>query len=212
VTPLRLIVYSDFLCPWCFNAATKLASVEAVLGDAVAIEWRSFLLRPRPDPARRGLAALEKFRHYTKSWLRVAEDEPRAAFRVWQGDAGPPSHSVPAHLAAKAAAALGELPGRRMRDRLFRAYFAENRDISDPTALLALWRELGLPEAAFDRCADSELLRQVLADHAEAIERGATGVPAVCIEGDDFVLTGAQPEAVYLRWLRRRLDPRAASA
>lgn len=210
--PLRVVVYSDFLCPWCWNAATRLASVEAALGDAVEVEWRSFLLRPRPDPARRGPEALEKFRHYTRSWLRVAEDEPRAAFQVWAGDAGPPSHSVPPHLAAKAAAALGPEAGRRMRERLFRAYFAESHDISDPTALFALWRELGLPEPEFDRCADPALVRSVLAEHREAEERGATGVPAARLDGDDFVLMGAQPEAVYLRWLRRALEARSAPA
>ena len=210
--PLRVVVYSDFLCPWCWNAATRLASVEAALGDSIRVEWRSFLLRPQPDPARRGPEALEKFRHYTKSWLRVAEDEPRAPFQVWASDAGPPSHSVPAHLAAKAAAALGADAGRRMRERLFRAYFAESRDISDPTALFGLWRELALPEAEFDRCAEPALVQRILAEHREAEERGASGVPAVRLEDDDFVLLGAQPEAVYLRWLQRALAARSALA
>ena len=210
--PLRVLVYSDFLCPWCWNAATRLAAVEAALGGAVELEWRSFLLRPRPDPARRGPEALEKFRHYTRGWLQVAEDEPRAPFQVWASDAGPPSHSVPPQLAAKAAMALGPASGRRMRERLFRAYFAESRDISDPDALLALWLELGLPRAEFDRCADPALLRGVLAEHHEAEALGATGVPAARLDGDDFVLMGAQPEATYLRWLHRALEARSAAS
>jgi len=210
--PLRVLVYSDFLCPWCWNAATRLGAVEAALGGAVTLEWRSFLLRRRPDPARQGPEALEKFRSYTKGWLRVAEDEPRAPFQVWASDAGPPSHSVPPQLAAKAAAAVDADAGRRMRERLFRAYFAESRDISDPNALFALWRELELPEPAFDRCADPALLRSVLAEHREAEELGATGVPAARLDGDDFVLMGAQPEATYLRWLRRTLEARGIPA
>jgi len=142
----------------------------------------------------------------------VAEEEPRARFRPWEGDAGPPSHSVPAHLAAKAAAALGDAPGARMRERLFRAYFAESRDISDPTTLFSLWFELDLPGDGFDRCADPVLLRGVLSEHQEALDCGATGVPAARLDGQDFVLTGAQPEAVYRRWLERALAARAASA
>ena len=70
---VRLVVYSDFLCPWCWNAATRLASVEQAIGPAVAIEWKSYLLRPQPEPGR----DLEKFRAYTRGWLRVAEDEPQ---------------------------------------------------------------------------------------------------------------------------------------
>lgn len=205
---VRLIVYSDFLCPWCWNAATRLASVQQQLDGALELEWRSYLLRPVAQPGR----DLEKFRAYTQSWLRVAQDEPRAPFQVWASDVGPPSHSVPAHVVAKAASALGAAEGPRMRDRLFRAYFAENRDISETDTLRALWREAELPDAAFVRPDDPALTRAVFADHQEAQELGATGVPAVRLADQDFVLVGAQPEAVYLKWLRRALDARAATA
>jgi predicted DsbA family dithiol-disulfide isomerase len=197
---VRLVVYSDFLCPWCWNAATRLASVQAQLGDALVLEWKSYLLRPRPGP-NRSMGDLERFRAYTQGWLRVAADEPRAPFRPWAGDAGPPSHSVPAHVVAKAAADLGA--GERMRERLFRAYFSESRDPSDAAMLRALWSEAGLADAAFPALQDPALVRRVLADHEEAQALGATGVPAVRLADQDFVLVGAQPEAVYLRWLRR---------
>lgn len=197
--PAHLVVYSDFLCPWCWNAATKLASVQAQLGDDLAIEWRSYLLRPQAQPGR----DLEKFRAYTQGWLRVAEDEPRAPFRPWAGDAGPPTHSIPPHVVAKAAAAIGPAQGERMRDRLFRAYFNESRDISDPATLRTLWSEAGLGAADFDAIDTPARTREVLADHAEAQAFGATGVPAVRLADQDFVLVGAQPEAVYLRWLQR---------
>lgn len=200
---LAVVVYSDFLCPWCWNAATRLAAVEATLAGALSLEWRSYLLRPRPRE--RTPEALEAFRTYTQGWRRVAEDEPRAPFQPWQGDAGPPTHSVPPHLVAKAAAALGEEAGRRMRERLFRAYFAESRDISDAAVLRALWDELGLDPAGFARSEDPALVRQVLAEHEEAQELGANGVPAVRLAGQEFVLVGAQPEATYLRWFRRAL-------
>lgn len=69
----------------------------------VEIEWRSFLLRPHPRSDR----SLEEFRAYTRSWLRPAQDGDGGTFRVWSTDAGPPSHSVPPHLLAKAAGELG---------------------------------------------------------------------------------------------------------
>jgi predicted DsbA family dithiol-disulfide isomerase len=206
VNAVRLVVYSDFLCPWCWNAATRLASVQEQLGADLEIEWRSYLLRPSGQPGR----SLEKFRDYTQSWLRVAEDEPRAPFQPWASDAGPPSHSVPPHVVAKAAAALGDDAGRRMRERLFRAYFAESRDITDRATLRALWSEAQLPDDAFASCDDPEYTRRVLADHAEAQALGATGVPAMRLADQDFVLVGAQPEAVVLRWLRRAIEARVA--
>ena len=66
--PVRLIAWSDYLCPWCYNAAVRLQRIEEEFGDAVQVEWRSYLLRPNPV-ARRDL---ERFRAYTQSWLRPA--------------------------------------------------------------------------------------------------------------------------------------------
>ena len=103
MTPLRLIAYSDYLCPWCFNAAVRLDRLERAMEGRVEIEWRSFLLRPHPRSDR----SLEEFRAYTRSWLRPAQDGDGGTFRVWSTDAGPPSHSVPPHLLAKAAGELG---------------------------------------------------------------------------------------------------------
>ena len=204
MSALRVVVYSDFLCPWCWNAATRLAAVQARLGDAVELVWRSFLLRP--DPRERTPEALARFRAYTSGWQAVARDEPRAAFRPWQGDAGPPTHSLPPHRVAKAAAELGREAERRMRERLFRAYFAESRDITEPATLRVLWRELELPEAAFSRSEDPALTRRIVSEHEEAVRLGASGVPAVRLDAQDFVLVGAQPEATYLRWFRRALE------
>lgn len=200
---LQVVVYSDFLCPWCFNAYTKLEAVRAVLepqwGEPIEFEWRAYLLRPVAKPNR----DLEKFRRYTEGWRRVAEDEPRAPFRVWEGDANPPTHSVPSHLTAKAALAVSPEAGARMRERLFRAYFAENRDISADATLRALWEQLDLPRSDFEKRLDPVLERAVFDEHQEAMDCGATGVPAVRLAEQEFVLTGAQPEALYKRWFER---------
>jgi predicted DsbA family dithiol-disulfide isomerase len=166
---------------------------------SVAIEWRSFLLRPRPNPGR----SLEKFRTYTQSWLRPAAEPDGGTFRVWEGDAGPPSHSVPPHLVAKAAASLGDPSFERIHERLLHAYFAENRDITDSATLRGLWTDAGLAAADFARCEDPELLRQTVREHHEAVESGVTGVPAVRMEGRDGVIVGAYPLELYRRWIER---------
>lgn len=200
--PLRLIVYSDYLCPWCYLGAVRLRRLGEEFGDRVQFEWRSFLLRPRPDPRR----TLEKFRAYTQSWQRPAAEPDAPPFRVWESDAGPPSHSIPPHLAAKAAATLNAAAFDRMHDRLMRAYFTENRDITDSDTLFRLWRELGLPDAAFGRMEDPALLQQTIAQHNEALERGIDGVPAVHVAGRDGALIGAQPVETFRHWFNRLLS------
>jgi predicted DsbA family dithiol-disulfide isomerase len=155
---------------------------------------------------------LEKFRHYTRSWLRPAAEPDGGSFNVWRGDAGPPSHSIPPHLVAKAAARLGDEEFRRMHDRLLHAYFAESRDVTDRDTLRALWQEAGLPGAEFQRSEDPELLRETLRQHAEAQEAGATGVPAVQLVDNDAVIVGAHPLELYQRWFRRTRAAREAAA
>jgi predicted DsbA family dithiol-disulfide isomerase len=189
--------------------------LESEYAGRIALDYRAFLLRPEPrteqaDPGRRA-EALERFRRYTVSWERVAADADAGEFRVWEGDEGPPSHSIPAHLVSKAAARLGPEAFRSMHERLLRAYFVESRDISDLETLRSLWRELGLAEAGVDAHSDPAIRRQVLAEHTEAVELGATGVPAVRLAGNDAVIVGAQPSELYRRWIERALQ-RAAAA
>lgn len=201
VSTLRLIVYSDYLCPWCYNAAVRLERLEDELAGRVELAWRTYLLRPEPDPRR----TLDKFRAYTRSWLTPAGEPDAGTFRTWQGDAGPPSHSIPPHLVAKAAASLGGDAFRRIHRALLEAYFAHSRDVTDQVTLRAIWCETGLAEAEFARAAEPRFLEQTLAEHAEAVRLGMNGVPSVHVEGDDAFVTGAYPLEMYRRWVGRRL-------
>ena len=124
-------------------------------------------------------------------------------FRVWESTEGPPTHSVPAHLVAKAAAALGPAAFAALHARLLRAYFEESRDISRLETLRALWAEASLPEAGFEACREPRLLEETLREHNEAVSLGITGVPAVRVAGTDAFVTGAQPLETYRRWIER---------
>jgi len=213
---LRFIVYSDYLCPWCVNADLRLRRLEEQYEGRVDLEFKSFLLRPqpRPDPqdAEHAAAALAKFRRYTEGWQQIGAEPDAGEFTVWQGDEGPPSHSIPAHAVAKAAARLGRESFRRMHERLLQAYFVESRDISREAVLRELWDELGLDPKGFAAREDPEIQAQVIADHEEALQLGATGVPAVRLEDNEAVIVGAQPVELYKRWIDRQLARRAASA
>ena len=199
---VTLEVWSDYLCPWCNVASTRLERVAAEVGPELEIVWKSYLLRPAPEPGR----DLEKFRRYTELWQRAAQEEPLAEFHAWASDEGPPSHSVPAHLVAKAAASLGSEPFYLMHHALLHAYFVQSRDISNAKTLAALWHEVGLPEAELSRAMAPELLGQIAREHNEAVELGIGGVPAVRMLGNDVAISGAQPLEVYRRWIRRTLD------
>lgn len=160
------------------------------------MRWKSFLLRPAPqrrDP--------EEFRAYTKSWLRPAEMEPAARFRVWATDDPPPSHSVPSSVAGKVAASFGPECFDRFHHAVLEAYFAGNRDISDRDVLVAVAIEAGLDGAAFgDRMTaqGDGFEQQVFADHTRALELGINAVPSVVV-ADRYLVPGAVETALYRR-------------
>ena len=80
--------------------------------------------------------------------------------------------------------------------------------MSSLEVLLELWREVGLPEEAFETATDPELLEEVLRDHNEALEGGATGVPAVRLADNPAVIVGAHPIELYRNWIERSLARR----
>mgnify|MGYP001184895159 FL=1 len=184
----------------------RLRRIEEEFAGRVEVEWRAFLLRPRPDPRR----TLDQSRAYTQSWLRPAAEPDGGTFRPWATDAGPPSHSVPPHLVAKAAATLGREAFDAVHDRLLHAYFADNRDITDAATLRAIWHEAGLPAEAFARAGDPALAAEVAVQHNDAVQRGVTGVPAAVMVGNDVPVLGAMPYETYRRWVVRGLDGRVS--
>jgi len=183
--------------------------VEAV-GDKVDIEWRSFLLRPDPEPRDPG-----KFAEYTKSWERPAGLEPSAGFNTpWSGEHAPPSHSMPSAVAGKVAATFGEDPARAYHQHLLDAYFVQNRTVSETDVLADVAVEAGIDRAEFVQRFDEQwntFVQEVVDDHNAAINSGISGVPAVVVDGR-YLIGGAVDVAEYERAIEFVLDERRNSA
>jgi predicted DsbA family dithiol-disulfide isomerase len=201
---VRFVAYSDYLCPWCWNASRRLERLAEEYRGRIEILWRSYLLRPKEKLDR----DREKFRRYTQSWAAPAAEEDAGEFRVWSSDDPPPTHSIPAHRVAKAAARMGPEAFRMMHERLMTAYFAENRDISSFDVLRELWLGEGFGPAEFEVTFLDEVEAQILREHEEAQEWGAHGVPAIRRIDNDAVIVGAHPEQLYRRWIDRSLARR----
>ncbi len=206
VQPVRLVVYSDYLCPWCYNASVRLRRLENELTPRFEVVWKSYLLRPEPRPRNP-----EKFRSYTASWKVPAAEADSGTFSPWPTGAPPPTHSVPAQRVAKAAAMLGPDAFHRMHDALLVGYFGQGRDISDEDVLRDIWREKGLDDAAFETWRSQAILDRVLANHEEARALGINGAPAARLEDNEAFLTGALPLGMYRRWIGKQLDRRSTS-
>ena len=157
-------------------------------------------MRPYPEPK-----PLEKFRRYTESWKRPAEQPDGGRFRVWSTDEDPPSHSVPPAVAVKAAARMGEFESYHLA--LMDAYFYQNRNVTSVETIFRVAAECGMDLERFKAgLSDEEVHREVIDDHNEAIRLGVTGVPAIVVDGR-FPIPGAQDLEFY-RHLVNKLSKR----
>lgn len=101
--------------------------------------------------------------------------------------------------------------GEAIHDALFRAYFAEARDISRPEVLLEVVRQLGLPEEEARRVIEERTFRQAVDRDWERSRRmGVTGVPTYAAGG--YGVVGAQPYEVLEELVLRARDAHEAAA
>jgi predicted DsbA family dithiol-disulfide isomerase len=92
--------------------------------------------------------------------------------------------------------------GEAIHDALFRAYFVEARDISQPTVLLKIAEQVGLPlDAARDVLQERTFKDAVDADWSLSREYGITGVPTF-VAGRHGVV-GAQPYEALEQLVRK---------
>jgi predicted DsbA family dithiol-disulfide isomerase len=111
----------------------------------------------------------------------------------------PPREVVPNTLRALRVTELARERGLHapVHDRLMDAYWAEARNIGDPEELRALAIEAGLDGAEVDEVLAGEAYRDsVLAQTAQAVSSGVTGVPGFLLDRRLLVL-GAQPKNVF---------------
>lgn len=208
---LRIDVWSDIACPWCYVGKRRLEAALARFShrDAVEIVWRAFELDPSA-PRERGPEASYAERLAKKYGFGVAKAEKMLAdmtevaradgldFRFDRVRAG---NTFDAHRVLHLAHELGAQDA--VKERFLRAYMTEGEAIGDPETLVRLAAEAGLDAdrvramLASDACAEA-----VRADEREARDIGVNGVPFFVLDGR-YAVSGAQPADILLRALEQ---------
>jgi len=160
--PVKIFVYSDYICPWCYIATVRLLEIKEEYGDKVNISWRSYPLVPGEIPNRRITP------HSAEGRRRADLEEETISFEPWDADQAYPSSSMPALRAAKCAQLQGEEAFHHFHISLFKAFFEESRDISDRQVLLSLAEEAGLDVERFSSDFDHSKRELPYLGHAHA--------------------------------------------
>ena len=141
-----------------------------------------------------------------QSRLRAAEEEPSLIFNAWS-DVSPPSESIHAINAGHCAQHQGITVFERFHFALFRAYFEDNRDISDRGVLLDVANDSGLDANRLANDMDTGRGRVEIEHRQDKLLAGGNfaGVPTVFF-GGGYPLEGAVPIQVYERAEERLAD------
>lgn len=202
---MKIEVYSDIVCPWCYIGEKRLAQALTAHPDlAVERVWRPFQLRPEMPPQGQLWAAFaaEKFGGAARAAAMFAQVTEAGApdgavFRFDRVASAP--NTTDAHRLVL----LAREHGREwaMADALFAAYFAEGRDLNDRNTLVALAVGAGLDADAVNRHLDGdEGAMDVWESQQTAASYGIASVPTYVID-DRYAVVGAQPAPVFAQIL-----------
>ena len=191
--PVDIIVYSDYLSPWCFVLEARLRRVKEEYGDNVRIVWKSRPMVVGDIPDRKISP------HSMESRARAAFEE-EGLFNPWDENQPYPSSSMPAQIAGKCALRQGEDVFERFHNAVLTAFFRDCRDVSQRDVLISLATDVGLDMEKFLADFESDELRQeVLADAEEVRSQyHGWGIP-LTIVGGQMPIEGAAPTDVYRR-------------
>ncbi|MCA8832012.1 DsbA family oxidoreductase [Hymenobacter pini] len=206
---MKIEIWSDILCPFCYIGKRRLEKALASFDHAqdVEIHWRSFELDPQanPTPGESQYARLAHKYGQSEAWARqmsanmaqMAAEEGLA----FDFDHVVPANSLRAHRLVHLAARHGQQDAAK--ERLFKAYLEEGLDINDGATLVRLAAELGLPAAEVEQLlASSQFEQEVRYDEYQAQQLNIRGVPYFVFE-DKYAVSGAQPTELFREVLEK---------
>ena len=219
--PIRVEVWSDVACPWCYIGKRNLDAATAAFGrehpeTPVEVIYRSFELQPDAPEQYGGTISeyLAETRGLSDEQVNAMLERPRASAHEagieMNFEALKPAATGRAHALLHMAAGQG--CQAELGEALFRANFEEGRSLGDPEVLAELAADAGLDRDAALAVLDSEEFKaRVEADKAKAQEYGIGGVPFFVIS-ERFGIAGAQPPDALLQALEQVHAERQASA
>lgn len=203
---MRIDIFSDPICPWCYIGRAHLLEASRETGVLVTLAWHPFQLNPdvpaggfpRAEYRRAKFGSLERSAALDQQ-VASAGRAAGLAFRFDRMTRTP--NTIQAHR-------LLQYAGAQVQDTvkagLFRAYFEQGQDIGEDAVLLEVAHACGLERdrvAAF--LAGDDLRAAVHEADASARAQGLTAVPSFVVD-NRLVFEGAVAITVMSAVLEER--------
>lgn len=209
---MRIDVWSDVVCPWCYIGKRRLEKALSDFEHAgdVEVVWHSYELDPAAPvvPTERTVDVLaRKYGGGVENAQRMMDQVEAVAAEeglLYRLSETQRVNTVDAHrLLHLALEEHGREVQGRLKEALLSAYFIEVRNVADHATLTEIAVAAGLDgERVSAVLAGSEFRDEVYADVAQAGAYGATGVPFFVI-AEKYGVSGAQPVEVFTNALQR---------
>jgi predicted DsbA family dithiol-disulfide isomerase len=216
---VRVEIWSDVVCPWCYIGKRRFETALATLGDEIDVEvvYRAYQLDPTASPGTsmpvaeayaRKFGGPERARQIIDHVTSVAAADG-IEFRL---DRAKRANTLLAHrLLWWAEQPESGADQAAVKERLLQAYFVDGLDIGDAEVLADCLADLGLDrDVVASFLAGDGGIGEVYEQLAVAHANGITAVPTFVID-DAWAIPGAQDPDVFVQVLRR-MHERARAA
>jgi len=188
---LVIEVWSDYICPWCYLTLDRVDHIRRA--HSLEVAWQPYELHP--DVPHEGAPVR---RMSTRGELR--DELGRAGLPISRRDTI--SNSARALALSAWATGLPEWP--TLHRSLFDAYWAQGRDLGDPTVLVDIASAAGIDPGSAETAVAAGAGRETVAAARErALDLGIAGTPGWHF-GDGIVLVGAHATHILDRVIARR--------
>ncbi len=206
---MRIEIWSDVICPWCYIGKRRLEMALAKFPhwEEVQVTWRSFELDPDFPSQQPGTLEEMLAQKYRVSRQEAAAMNARVTAVAretgldYRLDRARPGNTFDAHRLLHYADS--RQLGDRASERLMHAYFAEALPVGERTALARIAPEFGIAEHDALAVLESDAYaREVRSDEERAAAFGITSVPFFLVD-EQYAISGAQAVEVFSDVLQR---------
>jgi predicted DsbA family dithiol-disulfide isomerase len=206
---MKIEVWSDIMCPFCYIGKRKLDMALALFKDAQNIEviWKSFQLIPdmitTPGKNINQILSEEKgiSLEHAKSMNDYVSEMAAQTGLSYKFDIAIPANTFNAHRLSHLAKQHGLQ--NEIEEKLFAAYFTEGRNIDDIKTLVEIGTETGLNSVETESVLSGDRYEEeVRYDIYEAKQSGIRSVPFFLFNNKQTI-SGAQDNAVFMLTLTK---------
>lgn len=200
---MRITIWSDFVCPFCFigqaHLDTALENFEHK--DEVDIEYKSYLLMPDAE-YQPGVSYYEFFSEKfgmpvdkAEEQLKQQAESAKESGVIMNHDIAKIANTFNTHRAFQYAKEHGK--GTEFFKRFYAAHFTDGEVLSDTDTIVRISEEIGLNgEEVRSIIENKDKTNKVQQDISEAQHLGVQGVPFFLVN-DKYSISGAQPVELF---------------